>query len=196
MSIDTSIERILDAALVELAEGGTRRTTMNQIADAAGLGVATVYRRFPRKAHLVEAVLIREAERVIGEVDAAIEREETVEAQVAVGFTAFAHAIADRPFLVRLMRGDGDLDGEAVHPGELADQIMAAVRDYLALFIRRHQSEGRYLGVDAEIVAEIQGRLALSLVLAPDGRIPMHDDAATRAFATQYLLPLLGSERT
>ena len=52
---------------------------------------------------------------------------------------------------------------------------------------------GHYLDIDADIVAEIQARLALSLVLAPDGRIPMHDDAATRAFATKYLVPLLGA---
>ena len=194
MSVDTSIERILDAALVELAEGGARRTTMNQIADAAGLGVATVYRRFPRKVQLIEAVLVREAQRIIAEVDAAIAHEETVEEQSAAGFTVFAHAVADRPFLVRLMRGDGDRDGETIPPGELADQVMVLVRDYLADFIRGLQVEGRYRGIDADVVAEIQARLALSLVLAPEGRIPMHDDAATRAFATKYLVPLLGAE--
>ena len=35
---------------------------------------------------------------------------------------------------------------------------------------------------------------AVSLVLVPEGFIPMHDDAATHAFATQYLVPLLGPE--
>jgi TetR/AcrR family transcriptional repressor of uid operon len=193
-TVDTSIERILDAALVELAKGGARRTTMNQIADAAGLGVATVYRRFPRKAELIEAVLVREAQRIIAEVDATIALEETVEEQSAAGFTTFAHAVADRPFLVRLMRGDGDGDGDTVSAGELADQVMGLVRDYLARFVRDLQAEGRYLDIDADLVAEIQARLALSLVLAPEGRIPMHDDAATRAFATKYLVPLLGAE--
>jgi TetR/AcrR family transcriptional regulator, repressor for uid operon len=193
-TVDTSVERILDAALVELAKGGARRTTMNQIADAAGLGVATVYRRFPRKAQVIEAVLVREAQRIIDEVDAAIALEETVEEQSAAGFTTFAHAVADRPFLVRLMRGDGEGDGDTVGAGELADQVMVLVHDYLARFVRDLQAEGRYLGVDADLVAEIQARLAISLVLAPEGRIPMHDDAATRAFATKYLVPLLGEE--
>lgn len=77
-------------------------------------------------------------------------------------------------------------------PGELADQITAMVRDYLAAWIRDLQAADRYLGLDADVVAEIYARLALSLVLAPEGRIPMHDDAATRAFATTYLVPLLG----
>ena len=188
-------ERILDAAYRVFAEGGARRTTMNQIADAAGVGVATVYRRFPRKAQLIEAVLVREAARLIADVDAAIDAADSIEEQAAASFTAFAHAVVERPFLVRLLRGDDELDGEAVHPGELVDQIMALARDFLAGWIRDLQAEGRYVGVDADIVAEIQARLALSLVLAPEGRIPMHDDAATRAFALKYLLPVLGPEQ-
>ena len=67
-------------------------------------------------------------------------------------------------------------------------------RDYLARWIRDLQAGGRFLDVDAGIVAEIEARLAVSLVLVPDGRIPMHDDAATTAFATKYLVPLLGAE--
>ena len=79
-------------------------------------------------------------------------------------------------------------------PGELLDQLMVMAREYIAARIREWQAEGHYLDIDADIVAEIQARLALSLVLAPDGRIPMHDDAATRAFATKYLVPLLGAQ--
>ncbi|MFC7506150.1 TetR/AcrR family transcriptional regulator [Nocardioides sp. CPCC 206347] len=192
--VDTSTARILDAGLALFSEHGVRRTTMNEVADAAGLGVATVYRRFPRKLELVRAVLLREASIVIEVVDAALSRPDTVEEQAAAGFTAFAHAITARPLLVRLLRGDNERDGEAVAPGDLLDQIMAGARDYIADWIRALQSQGRYLDVDADIVGEIQARLALSLVLAPEGRIPMHDDAATRAFAAAYLVPLLGTE--
>lgn len=194
MSGDLTTERILDAAYAELTRDGVRRTTMNQIADAAGLGVATVYRRFPQKARLVESVLLREAARATAAVDVAMVAAPTVEEKIAAGFTAFAHAITERPLLVRLLRGDTDHDGEAVAPGALVDQVMAMARDYLAGWIRDLQAEGRYRSVDADLVAEIEARLALSLVLAPEGRIPMHDDAATRAFATTYLVPLLGPE--
>ena len=70
--VDRATERILDAACAELAKHGVRRTTMNQVADAAGLGVATVYRRFPQKAQLVRAVILREAEAVTAAVVAEI----------------------------------------------------------------------------------------------------------------------------
>lgn len=188
---DPSIVRILDAACQLLADG--RRATMNEIAETAGLGVATVYRRFPQKAQLVHALLLREAARAVVTVANAMDQDGTVEEQSAAGFAAFAHAIEHRPFLVRAMRGEGP-GGVAFAAGELADQVMVMARDYIAGWIRGLQAQGRYLGIDADIVAEIEARLALSLVLAPEGRIPMHHDAATRAFAAAYLVPLLGKE--
>jgi TetR/AcrR family transcriptional repressor of uid operon len=191
---DAATARILDAAQDAIAQHGARRTTMNQIADVAGVGVATVYRRFPQKTQLVRAIVIREAARVTTEVDEAMQRNATVPEQAAAGFTAFAHAIANRPLMVRLLRGDNERDGAVVNAGELADRVMAGARDYLAAWIRALQDQGRYRAVEAEVVAEIEARLALSLVLAPEGRIPMHEDGSTRAFALRYLVPLLGPE--
>lgn len=191
---DATTVRILDAAFETLSTTGARRTTMNQIADLAGLGVATVYRRFPQKALLIRAVLLREAERLTAVVGAALEGESDVHLQAASGFGAFAQAVSDHPFLVRLLRGDDDDDGQLVASGALSDQLMVLARDYLAGWLRKYQAEGRYCSVDADIVAEIHARLALSLIVSPEGRIPMHDQEAVRAFAEQYLMPILGPE--
>jgi AcrR family transcriptional regulator len=185
--------RILDAALGELTKRGARRTTMNQIADAAGLGVATVYRRFPQKAQLVRAVILREAADVTAAVAAELERPATIEEQSAGAFTVFAHEIIGRPLMVRLLRGDDDEGGGAAS-GALVEQVLSLARDRVAAWIRRLQADGRYLDADPDVVAELEARLAVSLVLVPEGFIPMHDDAATRAFATKYLVPLLGPE--
>lgn len=190
--VDEVALRILDATYEVLSANAGRRTTMNQIAEQAGLGVATVYRRFPQKPQLLQALLLREGERLTEVVGQAMAQETTVERQAAAGFSAFAHAVAEHPFVVRLIHGDSD--GWMLGAGDLADQLMAMARDYIAGWIRDLQEQGRYLGVDAEIVAEIQARLALSLILAPEGKIPMHDQAASRAFAATYLVPLLGRE--
>jgi TetR/AcrR family transcriptional regulator, repressor for uid operon len=189
--VDPATERILDAATAEFARDGVRRTTMNQIATAAGLGVATVYRRFPQKDQLVRAVVLREAEVVTAAVVAELERPATVEEQSAGAFTAFAHAISGRPLLVRLMRRAASDDAA---PGDLVDQLMTQARSRVSDWIRELQADGRYLDADPDVVAELEARLAMSLVLVPEGFIPMHDDAATRAFATKYLVPLLGPE--
>lgn len=184
--------RILDAALGELTKHGPRRTTMNQIAEAAGLGVATVYRRFPQKAQLVRAVILREAADVTAAVAAELERPAPVEEQSAGAFTVFAHEIIGRPLMVRLLRGDDE--GGGVASGALVEQVLTLARERVATWIRRLQTDGRYLDADPDVVAELEARLAVSLVLVPEGFIPMHDDAATRAFATKYLVPLLGPE--
>lgn len=191
-AVDEVALRILDATYAVLSANTGRRTTMNQIADQAGLGVATVYRRFPQKPQLLRALLLREGARLTAVVGEAMARETTVEMQAAAGFSAFAHAIAEHPFLVRLIHGDSD--GWVLGGGDLADQLMGMARDYIATWIRELQAQGRHLGVDAEIVAEIEARLALSLIVAPDGKIPMHDEQASRAFALTYLVPMLGHE--
>ena len=189
--VDPASARILDAATAEFARHGVRRTTMNQIAATAGLGVDTVYRRFPQKEQLVRAVILREAEVVTAAVVAELERPATVEEQSAGAFTAFAHAISGRPLLVRLMRRAASDDAA---PGDLVDQLMTRARSRVSDWIRELQATGRYLDADPDVVAELEARLAMSLVLVPEGFIPMHDDAATRAFATKYLVPLLGPE--
>lgn len=49
---------IFDATLRLLAEDGYQRLTMGAVADAAGIGKPTLYRRYPSKPDLVVAVLL------------------------------------------------------------------------------------------------------------------------------------------
>jgi TetR/AcrR family transcriptional repressor of uid operon len=190
--LDENTVRILDAARVCFTERGVRRTTMNEIARVAGVGVATAYRRFPQKPALVRAVILREAEHVTALVAREMNRPGEVADQSADGFTAFAHALADRPLLVRMMRGE-PAEATVVGVGsDLLDLVMAMARGAVAAWLRGYQAGGQFLGLDSDVIGEIYARLALSLVLTPDGVIPMHDDEATRAFAKEYLVPLLG----
>jgi len=191
--LEENTVRILDAARVCFTARGVRRTTMNEIARVAGVGVATAYRRFPQKPALVRAVILREAEHVITLVAREMNRPGEVADQSADGFTAFAHALADRPLLVQLMRGQ-PAEATVIGVGsDLLDLVMAMARDAVATWLRGYQADGRFVGLDPDVLGEIYARLALSLVLTPDGVIPMHDDQATRAFAKQYLVPLLGA---
>src|SRR5690242_4222109 len=56
-------QKLLDAATRRLAEDG-RRMSLELIARDAGVGVGTVYRHFPTKEALVEAVYRGEMERL------------------------------------------------------------------------------------------------------------------------------------
>ncbi len=50
-------ERILDAALPLMADGGGHAMSMRSLATACGLNVATLYHYFPSKAALLDAVI-------------------------------------------------------------------------------------------------------------------------------------------
>ena len=188
---DEATVRILRAALVCFAAAGTRRTTMNEVADRAGVGVATVYRRFPRKKDLVLAAMLHDAQALTAEVDEAIDPNDDLAAQICDGFTAFTRGLARRPMLRQVIDADPDLAmfvGGAAGHGE----AIRLAGDYLAGLLRRAQDAGEIPDVDADVSAEIFARLATSLVLSPKGAIPLDDEEATRAFARRHLLPLVG----
>lgn len=137
---------------------------------------------------------LREAARLVDAVDAAGAAESSVEEQAAAGFAAFTQAVVERPVLAQLMRAHSEQDNDAIRPSDLFDQSIAMARDCLAAWVRHLQVQGRYQSVDADIVGEIAARLAFSLVLAPEGSIPMRDNAAVQTFARHYLVALLGAE--
>ncbi len=65
-------QRILDAARELFAEHGLG-VTLNDIAHHAGVGVGTVYRRFPDKAQLIEELFEQRLEDLVGLASAALD---------------------------------------------------------------------------------------------------------------------------
>ena len=57
-SADEITTRILAATLEQAELVGIRRTTMEDVARRSGVGRATLYRRFPTKAALIDAVVL------------------------------------------------------------------------------------------------------------------------------------------
>lgn len=57
-------ERLLAAAVTSLLQHGSG-ATLSQIADEAGVGIGTLYRRYPTREHLLEALQLRAFELVI-----------------------------------------------------------------------------------------------------------------------------------
>ncbi|MBN2247481.1 MAG: helix-turn-helix transcriptional regulator [Coriobacteriia bacterium] len=68
--------RILDTARAQIIEHGPN-VGMSEIANAAGLAVGTLYRHFPTKTDLVEAVITEQIERLVDAAEAAWSRVET-----------------------------------------------------------------------------------------------------------------------
>lgn len=70
----TNHERMLDAARALFAESGSL-TTMEAVAERAGVGKGTAYRSFPNRDALVAAVAVRQYAEVRSLVDALVEQE-------------------------------------------------------------------------------------------------------------------------
>lgn len=187
---DPQTDRILDAALRSFENYGPRRTTMDDVARESGLGRATIYRRFPTKGDLVTGVLLREARRFFAELDEAVAPLPTLAERLVEGFAVTLRISREQRLMTRLMVVEPELF--LPHATVRAAPLLAAARGYLARRLRTAQRLGAApADVDPDLVAEILVRLTHSLVLTPDGRIPL-DDAGARAFARRYLVPIVG----
>ena len=181
--------KVLDAALAAFEDIGIRRTTMNDIARRAGLGRATVYRRYPDKNAVVEAALLREARRFLDWVDSRIEPITDPAEQTVECFVVVVTGLREHPLLNRLL----SLEAADSLPALTVDAgtILAVARGYLADKLRGHQRAGRLRAFDPEPVAEVFVRLAHSLLLTRTGCIPGEGDERSRAFARDHLVPII-----
>ncbi|MER7547032.1 TetR/AcrR family transcriptional regulator [Spirillospora sp. NPDC127506] len=181
--------RILDAAQRCFETYGPRRTTMDDVARESGLGRATIYRRFPTKGDLVTGVLLREARRFFAELDEAVAALPTLEERLVEGFAVALRISREQRLVNRLLVVEPELI--LPHSTVKAGPLLAAARGYIAGRLRTAQRLGAApAGVDPEVVAEILVRLTHSLVLTPEGHIPLDDEGA-RSFARRYLLPMV-----
>lgn len=183
-------EKLLESALSAFLDFGIKRTSMGEIARRAGISPATLYRRYESKNDLVEAVSVREAQRFVAAIDKRVQTVSGTEDQLVEIFVAFITAVAGNELLRRLLRTEPDL----ILPRLTTDAgpVLAVGRDYLAGKLRHLRDAGGTHDFDADLVAEIMARLALSLALTPDGLIPATDEDAAREFARRTLLPMVG----
>src|SRR5882757_3504391 len=97
--------QVLDAALELFLERGYEGTSMDAVARAAGVTKPVVYACFPGKDELFRALLRREEERILAEIQAAFAGSDLSdpEGTLIEGFTGFLRAVAASPEVYRLI---------------------------------------------------------------------------------------------
>ena len=97
--------QVLDAALGLFLEHGYEGTSMAAVAEAAGVTKPVVYACFPGKDELFRALLRREEERILREIQSAFETADLSdpEATLTEGFTGFLRAVATSPDVYQLI---------------------------------------------------------------------------------------------
>ncbi|MCA2222846.1 TetR/AcrR family transcriptional regulator [Nonomuraea aurantiaca] len=182
----TTAGRILDAAYTRMLEHGLRRLTVDDVARQAGLSRITVYRRFARKSDLIQGVMLRELHRFLRAFEQAVGPLPTMADRVTEGFAITLRLVRGHPLLSRLLATEPEMI--LPHLTVEAGPYLAVARAYLAGHL------GASDAPDAEAVAEMFIRIALSFVLTPDSAIPLDSDDEARAYARRHLVPLLPSE--
>ena len=99
-------QRILDAARELFAQQGLA-VTLNDIAHHAGVGVGTVYRRFPDKTQLIDALFQQRVEDLVALMEAAIEDPDPWHGLTRFLEQALKLQSADRGFKELVLGGPG-----------------------------------------------------------------------------------------
>lgn len=126
-------ERVVEAARVVFAEQG-REAQMDDVARGAGVGVGTVYRHFPTKEALIDALAIDRFARVIVVAKAALERDDPWPALVDTLWAGAEILSADRAFT--------EIIGELRGPMPFSPELAAEMNETFAELVRRAQASG------------------------------------------------------
>jgi AcrR family transcriptional regulator len=189
--MDETSERILEAAAGQAEDFGLRRFTMDDVARRVGVSRVTIYRYFPRKDRLVEAVLLYELRRFLAAVDAAVAPYDTLEERLVEGFVFTLTLLRKHTLLKRLLRTEPEL----ILPSLTVKgaPVLEAGREFIARFAHREAEEGRLALSDEDVqgVSELLARAVLSFVLTPDSVLGLRTPQEIRRFAEHYLTPIL-----
>src|SRR3954468_15386721 len=96
---------VLDAALKLFLKSGYDGTSMQAVADQAGVTKPVVYACFNSKDELFRALLAREEGRIVGEIQGAFANADLSDPETTLveGFTGFLRAVGESPEVYRLI---------------------------------------------------------------------------------------------
>jgi AcrR family transcriptional regulator len=154
--------RILDAAGRQVAAVGLSRTTLTDVATAAGLSRMTIYRNYSSVEEILQDLMTREFNGVVDQtiVTAGVEGTELTRANLIVGIVATLDGLATHPLFLRILAADPDLllPYVTLRTGRFPRYAQDALRELLSA------------GVAAgEIRDDDPERLAASIMLALRG---------------------------
>jgi AcrR family transcriptional regulator len=142
--------RILDVAEEVFGQGGESAST-EEVARRAGVGIATVFRHFPTKAALLEAVLVRRFDRLREQAEALLDAADPGPA--FLGF--FSHLVADAAAKIAIAEALLDAAGDRQAASDANSESDAArasdgLRRAVGALLKRAQQAGAVRG-DVEL---------------------------------------------
>ena len=186
-SVDGDLdEKILDTARGVFETYGVRRANIEDVAVRAGVSRSTIYRRFPTKDALFERVVRREAElffRTLDQATAGCDPQQAVIEAFALG----VRLVHDSPLYSRIAESEPELLGLFSRSQVFPIRLFA---DGIAHTLRRCGADAA--DTDLANIADILLRVALGIIVFPTDRLDISNEAAVRAYAARYLVPIIG----
>ena len=185
------VDRILCAAYDVFREEGVADGTMRSIAERAGIGRATLYRYFPGKELVLEALVLREARELFALLDTELGTGDEPGPLFERGLLAALTYLRAHPLLQRVLRSEP----QAILPlltVQGAPLLEAAV-DFATPYIERAVKEKRLAPIDARAAAEWGARILLSLLLTPSVVVDLDDPQQVKAFVSWLTLTIQGA---
>jgi AcrR family transcriptional regulator len=190
---DEITTRILAATLEQAELVGIRRTTMEDVARRSRVGRATLYRRFPTKAALIDAVVLAEARRYLEGSAQARSHATTFEDRMVYSTVFSVTFMREHALLKKLLRTEPEtiLPSLTVDAGAIldyaAEHSVGLLRTELYGTATTTQAQERHL----RTVAELHTRLTLSFIVTPHTSINLATIDDTRAYVRNYLMPMI-----
>jgi AcrR family transcriptional regulator len=163
---------ILDAALEVYVERGYRDTSMQAVADAAGVTKPVVYECYPNKDELLLALLDREERRLMDAISESLPSNlvsDNVEAVLAAGLTAFLAGVGQAPKSWRVVFDSGWGSGSVVaaRVRRVRDMVVGQLRELVrqSMLVAEIDDIDRKAPVVAELIATVAESCARMLVL-------------------------------
>jgi AcrR family transcriptional regulator len=175
--------RYVDAMLECIGRWGVAKTTADDIARAAGVSRATLYRAFPGgKDVALEALLRHELGRFFELVDGRLREADTIEDLLVVGAVEAARFLLDHEALgfllhhepTRVLPAYGTLQGG-----------LAIATAFVTPHLRRFVPDDRLATEGAELLV----RLLLSYAADPSPAVDLRDPHSVRRFVRTFIVP-------
>ena len=176
--------RIVDGALRCVARQGVAKTTVDDIARAAGLSRATVYRTFTQgKEGILGAMVETEVARLFSSLAVAMGEAHDLEDVLVAGIVEAARRLSSHEALGYLLAHEPGLILPHLTFARL-DQILLTVGDLAAPFF------GRWLEPEqASRAAEWAGRIVVAYMSDRNPTTDLTDPDETRALVRAFVLP-------
>ncbi len=176
--------RLADAALGCIARYGIAKTTLDDVARAAGCSRATVYRVFPGgKDGLVGAVVDTEVARFFSALALRMGSASNLEDVLVAGMNEAAVRITEHPALLFLLENEPEVILPHLTFSHM-DSVLGVSSTFTAPFL------GRFLDhEEAKRVAEWAARIVLSHLLCPADGVDLTDEVRVRRLVRTFVLP-------